>query len=193
MKKLTRVEELERTRKRILDVAEDLFMEKGFRAVSTREIAQHAKVTQPTLYHHFKDKESLYMVMLERFVLSIQKKLKQVSKDDMAKAIEEMLIILSIEHPSSIMLMMHDISLELSEENKYKIYSIWRQTYLEPFMDLFERNEKKHLRKQITPEQAARFCLFTLGQAMLSKGNPESLKEQFKTHVDIILYGTIEN
>ncbi|KMK77564.1 TetR/AcrR family transcriptional regulator [Alkalihalobacillus pseudalcaliphilus] len=191
MKKRTRLEELERTRTRILDVAENLFMEKGFRAVSTREIAQHAKVTQPTLYHHFKDKETLYMVMIERFVESIQMKMQKVNEGEVADKLERMLMILSEEHPSSIMLMVHDLMVEVSEPNKSRIYILWRQTYLDPFMTIFRELKKEgRLRTHISPEEAARFCLLTLGQAMLWKNRRKELQAQFNIYVDIILNGT---
>ncbi|HEM1877482.1 TPA: helix-turn-helix transcriptional regulator, partial [Listeria monocytogenes] len=49
-KKRTRAEELGITRRKILNTARDLFMEKGYRAVSTREIAKIANITQPALY-----------------------------------------------------------------------------------------------------------------------------------------------
>ena len=52
-------------RQRILAVARSLFMTRGYRAVSTREIAEAVGVTQPALYHHFAGKEELYVAVLE--------------------------------------------------------------------------------------------------------------------------------
>lgn len=59
MEKLTRKEEMQLTRKKILKEAQILFMQKGYKSTSTREIAQQSKITQPALYHHFKDKETI--------------------------------------------------------------------------------------------------------------------------------------
>ena len=55
--------DLERTRQIILSVASELFMTKGFKNTSTREIALKANITQPNLYHHFKNKKELYLAL----------------------------------------------------------------------------------------------------------------------------------
>ena len=45
------------TKQIILHEAGELFMERGFQATSTREIAEKAEITQPNLYYHFKTKK----------------------------------------------------------------------------------------------------------------------------------------
>ncbi len=50
----------ELTRARILDAAFDLFVEKGFAAVSVREIAERSEVTKSLIHHHFGGKEGLW-------------------------------------------------------------------------------------------------------------------------------------
>ncbi|RLA53182.1 MAG: TetR/AcrR family transcriptional regulator [Gammaproteobacteria bacterium] len=49
----------------ILDVAERLFAEKGFDAVSINDIAQQADVSKANIFHHFKSKEGLYLAALK--------------------------------------------------------------------------------------------------------------------------------
>jgi len=49
----------ERTRKLISDLARDLFIEKGFGAVTVAEIAEKAEVAVTTLFNYFPTKESL--------------------------------------------------------------------------------------------------------------------------------------
>ena len=44
----------------ILDVAEQLFMQQGYKGTSTRQIAELLGITQPNLYYHFKRKEDIY-------------------------------------------------------------------------------------------------------------------------------------
>lgn len=41
----------------ILDVAEKLFMQQGYQATSTRQIADTLGITQPNLYYYFKKKK----------------------------------------------------------------------------------------------------------------------------------------
>jgi AcrR family transcriptional regulator len=49
----------------IMDVAEDLFVEKGYTAVSTREIAQKAGITEMTLFRKFHTKRELFVRILK--------------------------------------------------------------------------------------------------------------------------------
>jgi len=56
----------ERTAQRIMDVAEELFAEKGYDGTSLRQIAEKAAIKQPGLYNHFAGKQALYEAVLFR-------------------------------------------------------------------------------------------------------------------------------
>lgn len=49
----------------IVQAACKLFSEKGFRGVTTRELAASIGVTEPVLYEHFKTKRDLYSAIIE--------------------------------------------------------------------------------------------------------------------------------
>lgn len=53
-------------RERILEVAENLFTEHGFSAVSIRDIAQRCEVTNAALYYHFPSKAALFSEVMEQ-------------------------------------------------------------------------------------------------------------------------------
>lgn len=53
-------------RERLLDVATELFARKGYAASTTREIVAAARVTKPVLYYYFKNKEGIYLELIER-------------------------------------------------------------------------------------------------------------------------------
>ena len=55
----------ELTRARILEAAYDLFVEKGFAAVSLREPAERSGVTKSLMHHHFGCKEVLWDAVKE--------------------------------------------------------------------------------------------------------------------------------
>jgi AcrR family transcriptional regulator len=55
----------ERTRRRILDCAYELFYRKGFSRVGVDEIAAFAGVTKRTLYYHFDSKDELLTAVLD--------------------------------------------------------------------------------------------------------------------------------
>jgi AcrR family transcriptional regulator len=48
------------SRQKLLDAAQSLFSEKGFRATTTRELAQRAGVADMTVFRHFPTKEALF-------------------------------------------------------------------------------------------------------------------------------------
>ena len=62
------VEAASRGRMRVLREARALFTTEGFAAVSMQQIADAAGVNKATLYHHFRDKQDLFVsVMVEEF------------------------------------------------------------------------------------------------------------------------------
>ncbi len=58
----------ERTRSRILDVAYDSIVHKGFAATSIDELVEAAGITKSGFFYHFKDKNDLARQLLERFL-----------------------------------------------------------------------------------------------------------------------------
>jgi len=52
-------------RRRILDVAADLFAARGYHSTSVGEIAAAAGVTKPVLYDHFASKRQLFVELME--------------------------------------------------------------------------------------------------------------------------------
>ena len=53
-------------RQQLLDVARELFAEKGFDGTSIEEIAHRAGVSKPVVYEHFGGKEGVYAVVVDR-------------------------------------------------------------------------------------------------------------------------------
>src|SRR5512143_1709800 len=50
----------------ILDTSAKLFSQQGYNGVSIRDIAQACGMTNAALYYHFKNKEDLFLAMLQR-------------------------------------------------------------------------------------------------------------------------------
>jgi len=58
-------ERSQRSRAQVLDAALALFSHQGYRATSMREIAEKAGVSTGNVYHHFKDKEAIFLELLD--------------------------------------------------------------------------------------------------------------------------------
>ncbi|MBM3673649.1 MAG: TetR/AcrR family transcriptional regulator [Actinobacteria bacterium] len=54
----------EQRRSQLLEVAVEVFAERGFHATSMDEVAEAAGVTKPVLYQHFPSKRALYLELL---------------------------------------------------------------------------------------------------------------------------------
>ncbi|AVM07195.1 TetR/AcrR family transcriptional regulator [Bacillus velezensis] len=57
---------LRTTNKRIIDAAMNLIIQKGYRAATTKEIAEKAKVSEATIFRNFKNKQGLMKAMIEQ-------------------------------------------------------------------------------------------------------------------------------
>ena len=55
----------EQRKSQLLDVAVELFAERGFHATSMEDIAEAAGVTKPVVYQHFPSKRALYRELLD--------------------------------------------------------------------------------------------------------------------------------
>lgn len=65
----------EKTRQRILDVAEQLFTAHGFASVTTSAISAAAGVTDGALFHHFRSKKELFSNIAVRLHTNIHKEI----------------------------------------------------------------------------------------------------------------------
>lgn len=65
-------EESERTRQRVLEVALEVFSEKGYVQTSLQEIATRAGFTRGAVYWHFKNKVDLFMALAKEVESSLE-------------------------------------------------------------------------------------------------------------------------
>ncbi|MBA2408538.1 MAG: TetR family transcriptional regulator [Gammaproteobacteria bacterium] len=73
-------EEAEATRERILDAAEEIFLENGVAQTSLEEIAHLAGVTRGAIYWHFKNKVDVFSALLERVQLPLNELLHEMEE-----------------------------------------------------------------------------------------------------------------
>ena len=66
MTRLTRAEQRDLTRARLLDAAEKVFVDRGFHAASVDEVAEEAGYSKGAVYSNFESKDELFLALLER-------------------------------------------------------------------------------------------------------------------------------
>lgn len=65
----------EETRSHILDVAGDLFAQRGYDATSVADICEGAGVTKGAFYHHFESKQSIFLELRDRWLTPLDTQL----------------------------------------------------------------------------------------------------------------------
>lgn len=100
----TKLTKGEKTRQRLMDVAEGLFAERGWRNTSLRDIAAAADIREPGIYNHFSGKEALYREVLFRALQPLADAITETLASDLSEAdlvsLPANLTLLLSQHPS---------------------------------------------------------------------------------------------
>ena len=99
-----------RTAERVLDVAEEVFAEKGFEGATLRDVASRVGIRIPSLYNHFDSKDALYTAVLERGIGPVLRTLAAAAVDDKqsrSRILEDTLAMLA-ERPNLPRLVLHE-------------------------------------------------------------------------------------
>ncbi|AFY55375.1 transcriptional regulator [Rivularia sp. PCC 7116] len=83
-RKPTQARSVERVN-RILDVSEEMFIEKGYAAATTKEIAAQAKVPIGSLYQFFPDKAAILQALAERYSNLLHQQLQSFDTPEMTQ------------------------------------------------------------------------------------------------------------
>ncbi len=130
----------EETRQTILRVAQQMFMTYGYRAVTTRQLAEVCGLTQPALYHYFADKEEIYLAVVSEEIAKIKLALERIVRraenvSERLKAVASFL--LSSVH-SDLSLMLHDVRYEVSTRTRDNLDKQFRAGFIAPIAAIFE-------------------------------------------------------
>ncbi|OYW72347.1 MAG: DNA-binding transcriptional regulator FabR, partial [Aerococcus viridans] len=77
---LERSEQKLQTRKKLIEAALRLSAEKGFGAISLREISKEAGITPAGFYRHFHDLEELGLVLIDEVGLGLRQLLREARR-----------------------------------------------------------------------------------------------------------------
>lgn len=124
----------EETRQLILRRARVLFMELGYRAVTTRMVASACGLTQPALYHHFSGKQDLYVAVLMDELDRLRQGLTTIAglRRSGRERLERAALFLTDRTDVDHALMAHDIRWELAPDRRAQVGVVFRQSLVEP-------------------------------------------------------------
>lgn len=88
-------------REQLLDVAREVFAERGFGATAIEEVAARADVSKPVVYEHFGGKEGLYATVIERELESLTARLQRSLAGGSTRQIIEQAVLAVLEYAES--------------------------------------------------------------------------------------------
>lgn len=173
---------------KIIDLATTLFMTQGYPATSTRQIAKELGITQPAIYHHFKNKQTIYLAVLNKFSQEVGDQLLTYIHDeqDSDTTLLNMSIYLKHTHPMNLSLMLRDVKTQLDAETSKAVLAIWQKNYLSPFEEFFSRYYADYNEK-ITAKNLSLHYL--RGLSTYIDGSPDINDQLMIEFVDIFIYG----
>ncbi|MCZ8523435.1 MULTISPECIES: TetR/AcrR family transcriptional regulator [Paenibacillus] len=206
-RKGTGTEDLLETRKRIVETAHRLFMELGYRAVSTRLIADACGLTQPALYHHFADKQELYLEVIRESIAKNRSALERITQGGgpLEERLRRAAAYLLLNAPPNMNVMFHDMRYELAEASRAAVHEGFRHGFVEPLASLFEEGQREGWLRG-APEggadpYTAAFLLLSVSRSMLHAGSgaeglppgglERTAEERAAMAVDMLLHGMV--
>lgn len=194
---MKREEQLTHTHAAILAAARAQFLAQGYQATSTREIAKQVGITQPALYHHFSDKEVIFLEVIKTVGEEIKKGITavvdQIQPDaDPVEALTAVTEVLTAAHPRDVFTVIHGSFKFLKPENKRQLGAIFMGDYLVPLTQFFDTGVVA-LRDGVKAQDAASFYLTSLSPLFNTFHHvgpaDASQHEQTLTLIRLILFG----
>jgi AcrR family transcriptional regulator len=182
-------------RDRILDVAESLFQERGYTAITMRDIAKAAGMRQASLYYHFPSKEQLFVSVRERMFkrhrVGLQHALEKADKELRSQLLAAANWFLS-QPPINFLSMMQADMPSLSEEAKLRLSQAVNQAIFEPIGQAFTTAQANHQIRNVQPKLLVGFVLSVL-ESIPHVHSPKSAsrEEMVKEMISVLLEGIV--
>lgn len=192
-----RDQQAESTKNAILKVAADMFLSQGYQATSTRKIAQELNITQPNMYHYYKNKKVLYIKALEHVVSGFSDNLLEEYKKKQDLPFEELLLELSQfmigNFKINYFIMRNDIETFFTPEERKEIMQNWDGGYYKVLFNVFQ-SHKEELRSDLAiPVQVGTFLTMLLPYIEYNDAKRKRNIANLKTVINIFINGITKN
>jgi TetR/AcrR family transcriptional regulator, cholesterol catabolism regulator len=147
----------ESARDRVVSVAEGLFSDRGYKAVTLRDIADELGIRQASLYHHFpKGKEELFVEVTERAMERHAEGMRDAignAREDMECQLQAIARWMLSQPPIDMARMVRSDMVEIDETQRHRLMQSALRSLLLPIEAVFDRgiereglNEVRHNR-----------------------------------------------
>ncbi|MDQ6598323.1 TetR/AcrR family transcriptional regulator [Bacillus salipaludis] len=138
------------TKQNIINISQKLFMTYGYRSVSTRQIAQSCGITQPALYHHFRNKQEIYIEVVRAIMSRTKFHMEKIKKQytSFRERVHQIAYYMLMNHQEDLSQMFHDLKHEMNEETQLLIRNWWLESYFNPIVKIIvEAENEKHIKE----------------------------------------------
>jgi AcrR family transcriptional regulator len=148
-----------RVRQAVLDVAAELFAQRGFKGTNLRDVADVLGMSRPGLYYHFASKEQLLEAIIEEVTISGERNMAEAARhavQDPKDALRMVVLTNSrwiLEHPT-LFRMLDRVEVEMPPELLAR-HSKSKRTIVAHLTDIIERGITKGQFRPVTPKVAA--------------------------------------
>ncbi len=184
-------------KERILREAERLFSQRGYQAVSIRELAQACGMTNAALYYHFQDKEDIFYQMarrhFERLASALQAALDQAGDDPRARFLalgQTYAAHLRCRQDSAHVFA--EAMRKLGPERAQALQTHFRRHVLKVVVDALRAGQAAGQIRALDPALAAEAFLNLLGVLRFHMADEPSLPEIVAQLVDYFLHGVLD-
>jgi AcrR family transcriptional regulator len=184
----------------ILDTSAKLFSQYGYKEVSIRDIAQACGMTNAALYYHFKNKEDLFLAMLQRDHEKNLIALRAAAngpgdlREDLKRLVTQYAAI-TCERRQSFQTLRRDLS-NVEDARGHKLFTEMRSSFMRP---LEERLAQAQTDGEIQAGDARFYARLLHGLiiALTHEGRPDKPRkasaQEVDAAVDVFLNGVTSN
>lgn len=183
----------------ILEKTAPLFAADGYAATSMRDLAKACGITPAALYHHFTDKDQLYLEVLEytfrRRIGRMGEALKGLTKfEDKVRRVVEVLV--DAIHDDELFLPM--LRRELLERDEKRLEYLATRVFVEPFREIMrvgrdlppDSYRPSFLATSALALTIGHYTLEPVRRYLMPSDTPEDLRQAIIDHVtDLALHG----
>lgn len=173
-----------------MDIAEQLFLEKGYDDTLVSDIVNQAGVAQGTFYYYFKSKEAVLDEITDKYIQIIVRSMEQISKDENLHAVDKLVKIFkfSVSFREDTMGIMQEVNDEKNLHLQRKFEERIPLETVSPLAHIFKEGVDEGIFNTPYPDYAAK--TFNGISAMVLQGldnaDTDEIKRRFMVIFDFI-------
>ncbi len=145
-------------KEQIVEIAAQLFVEHGYKGISMREIAQAVGLSKAGIYHHFRDKEDLFLAVLTANLRRIEGLIEEACREHKTtrarlQAILTGIFSLPLAQRAIIRLASQEMA-ALSPEARREFARQYRQSFIDRIVDILREGVERGELRPLNPRLA---------------------------------------